>query len=121
MKNPKKDLMVVMGMCSRTGRPYGVTVEKHGSYCDLQWAFKISASSAKREGYDRNSFHGAVNTDSNFPGCPHCGSQGWYICGHCKTMICNDQEEGKVTCPKWGKTSNLVITDEFDLKGGGNM
>lgn len=121
MKNLKRDLMVVMGMCSRTKQPYGVTVEKHGNYCELQWAFKISASSAKREGYDQNSFHGEVHTDPNFPGCPHCHTQGWYICHNCHAMICNDQTEGTVKCPKCGAEGNLTFVDEFDLKGGGNL
>lgn len=118
MKKCKRDMMVVMAMCGKTKQPYGVTIEKHRNSCDLIWAFKIRPAAAKREGYDANSFRGAVNILPDFPGCPYCGSQGWYICSTCGTMVCNDTCEGSVTCPKCGVTSNLMTVDEFDLKGG---
>lgn len=118
MKKFKRDMMVVMGMCSHTKQPYGVTVEKHGSYCDLLWSFKIKADAAKREGFDKNSFKGRVEHDPNFPGCPYCGSQGWYICHNCGTMVCNDVVEGEVTCPKCGASGLLSYSDDISLKGG---
>lgn len=121
MKHCKKDMMVVMATCYRTHKPWGITIEKKGRTCEFQWAFKIAEEKARHEGYDKNSFHGEVSFAYEYPGCPYCGTTGFYQCSGCGAIICMPEDIGATaTCPRCGNTAGFREPGgDFDLKGGG--
>lgn len=120
MKHLKKDMMVVQATCYRSRKPWGITIEKKGSECEFQWAFKISEEKIRHEGFDKNSFHGRVVFGPDYPGCPHCGAGGFYQCGGCRGIICMPDDIGSVaTCPRCGYKAGFNEGGDFDLKGGG--
>ena len=118
MKHPKKDEMVIMAVCQRTGQPYGITAERVGRDFHFKWAFKLSASSAKREGFDKNRVSGNIFDDAEFPGCPHCGADTWYQCGGCRKFVCHRSGDRSGKCPSCGNQGEIVTADSFDLSGG---
>lgn len=114
-----KNAFAVLGMCSRVNQPFGMTVDPISrSQMKIVWAFKISADKARREGYDKTSMRGSVVFDDEFPGCPYCESHDFYVCGNCGTVVCFNNEE-HVKCPKCGNESDVVVSDEINLSGGG--
>ena len=118
MSKLSKDAFAIMGMCERDCKPFGITVDpRQGAYA-FCWAFRISDSQAKREGYDKKKVRGAVIYDDEFNGCPYCGTKGFYICNRCGKVICYDGRE-IVTCPNCGMSSGVVPGETFDLSGGG--
>lgn len=71
----------IMAVCEESKKPFGITVDYIGPrHYKFVWAFKIDKDKAHREGYDENSVTGSVELDSNYPGCPYCGSKQFYIC-----------------------------------------
>ncbi len=118
MKHPKRDDMVVMATCQQTKLPFGITVHRIEKDFQFEWAFKISASSAKREGFEKNKVSGNIYTSRDYPGCPHCGATTWYQCGRCKRFVCMKPEQKIVTCPECGNSGGVVVSDNFDLSGG---
>ena len=120
MRHPKKDMMVVMATCYRAKRPWGITIEKKGRHCEFQWAFPLAQDKARREGFDRNSFSGEVQFAGEYPGCPYCGSTGFFQCGKCNAVTCLPEDAGsKVTRPACGTPLTLETGRDFDFKGGG--
>ncbi len=114
-----KNAFVVMGMCSRTRQPFGITVDPvERNQLRLVWAFKINADKARREGYDKTKMKGAIEYGPEFPGCPYCESTQFYVCHKCDTIVCYHGEE-QVTCPKCGVTAGLIESEQIELTGGG--
>lgn len=118
MKHPKRDDMVVMATCQQSGKPYGITVERRGRDFHFVWAFKLSASSAKKEGFDRNKVSGNIFDAAEFPGCPHCGAETWFQCGKCGKFVCNRSNSTYGKCPSCGNEGSIEVADNFDLSGG---
>ena len=113
------EAFAVMAMCSIAKKPFGITVDKIGfGQYKFVWAFNIDQEKAHREGYDSQTVHGGVTLDSNYPGCPHCGSKDFYTCGSCGCVVCYHGEEA-VSCPKCGFSGTITKVDSIDLKGGG--
>lgn len=118
MKHPKRDDMVVIATCQQSRLPFGITVRRVGKEYEFNWAFKISESSAKREGFDRNKVSGNIYNASTYPGCPHCGATTWFQCGKCKRFVCMRPEQKIVRCPVCGNEGEVSVADSFDLSGG---
>ena len=120
MRNLSEEAFVTMGVCSKTQRPFGITVDradtKHKEYVFV-WAFKINAAQAHREGYDTKTVHGSVVIDNEYPGCPYCKEKRFYTCGRCNSIVCWHGER-EVTCPKCGASGVLEEAATIDLKGG---
>lgn len=117
MKNPKRDEMVVMATCQKTGKHFGITAVRKGRDYHFVWAFKLSASAARKEGFDRNKVSGNIINDSEFPGCPYCGAESWFQCGTCKRFVCSENKATYGKCPECGGEGSLVVGDNFDLSG----
>jgi transcription elongation factor Elf1 len=81
------------------------------------WAFPINDRKAKHEGFDANTVTGSMDSDDEYPGCPHCGSMGFVQCG-CGKIGCNDGSD-YYTCPWCGDSGELESADSFDVSGGG--
>lgn len=124
-KRPKMDItpisneaFAILAECEETKKPFGITVDPRRGDLKFVWAFKIDKAKAHREGFDGVKVQGAISLDSNFPGCPHCGSKRFYICDNCKTVVCWHGQE-RVTCPHCHQSGTIYRAESFDLRGGG--
>ncbi len=118
MKRLKREEMVVMATCQQTKLPYGITARKIERDYEFYWAFKITPSSAKREGFDKTKVTGNIYMSNDYPGCPHCGATSWFQCGRCGRFVCMHPEQQRVKCPECGNEGTVEISDKFDLSGG---
>ena len=115
---------VILAKCVKTGRTYGIRVEKRENDWVRTWAFAIDEAKAKREGFDKNKIKGSLDATPEYPGCPFCGTNGFIQCGFpCDKLSCYDggKTEGKsVTlfrCPWCGKTAKEIqIVETFSVK-----
>lgn len=116
MKNPKRNESVVMAWCQKSGKPFGITAEICGKDIFFKWAFKMSESTSKKEGFDKTRISGNIIDMPEYPGCPHCGADTWYQCsnGH---FVCLRPGTTWVKCPKCGVSGELSVSDNFDLSG----
>jgi len=108
---------VVMARCRRSKRSYGIRLEKRADgvwYCT--WAFPLGEKAASNEGYGGTLVSGRVAVDPEYPGCPYCGAMGWFSCGSCGKLTCNDGET-HVTCGWCGMSGECQPAESFDLKG----
>lgn len=112
-----KQAFVITAICSRNKEMYGITVDKVASGFSLIWAFPLTKKQATNEGFEATTLSGNIEVDVNYPGCPHCKSKQFYVCGHCKSVVCYHGEE-YVVCPSCGMRGNVVKVDEVSLKTG---
>lgn len=119
MKHPKYEGLVVPAMCSGEKRYFGITAIRQGNDYIFSWAFKISESALKSEGFDKNSVHGNVFNSEKYPGCPYCGRKNWVSCGRCGTFVCAADDVKYFKCPKCGNEGDVVVCDDFELSGQG--
>lgn len=112
-----KAAFVITAVCSRSKLMYGITVDKVASGYSMIWAFPLTKKQAANEGFETKSLNGNIETDINYPGCPHCGTKQFYVCGSCKSVVCYHGEE-YVECPSCGMRGNIVKVDEISLKAG---
>lgn len=117
MKNPKRNEIIVPAVCQKTGKPFGITALIEKDAITFKWAFKMSDSTAKREGFDKNKVSGNIYDGPEFPGCPHCGNDTWYICGGCKRFVCVHHTADWGKCPVCGKEGGFTFADSFEIAG----
>jgi hypothetical protein len=90
----------------------------HGSHTNvIVRNGKIDKAKAHRERFDAHKVRGAVIYDANFPGCPHCHTNQFWICG-CGTVVCWHGQK-HVTCPNCGYRGGLEMVSSIELSGGG--
>jgi len=73
---------LILAKCRHSKAPFGIRIEQREDniwYC--KWAFIISEKKASSEGYTNNKISGKVDFGDDYPGCPHCGGNGWAKCG----------------------------------------
>lgn len=91
--------VVVLARCTATRRPFGMRFEEKGrATWIVDWAFPMPETTAKREGYDRNTIAGEFRTDPKYPGCPGCSARDWFRCC-CGKIGCWSGTDRHVTCP----------------------
>jgi hypothetical protein len=103
----KQNVVVVIALCSKTGDINGVRfeeIEKKHWACD--WAFKIKAKTASKEGYDRTYISGTITIAEDYPGCRYCLAKGLLLCS-CGILICHDGSKKRYRCPKCGVTGSV--------------
>ena len=110
---------IILAKC-KNGQTYGMRTQKmeDGDWWRT-WAFPISGSRAKSEGYDLNVIKGNLYSTEKYNGCPYCKGSGFVVCGKCKKLTCYNGEEA-LTCQWCGNyMSNFqAATDKFELSGG---
>lgn len=116
----KINAVALPAYCTKTRKMFGIRTEEveRGKWLQT-WAFPISEENARREKITGTKISGEIYFADSYNGCPYCGATGWYECGHCGAIGCNDEGAKSVTCPKCGKTSNLVAGSDWNLSGGG--
>jgi len=114
---------VILAKCSKSKKLFGMRVEKREKTWVRTWAFPIDESKAKHEGFDKNKVS-LGDTDSAYPGCPHCRDGGFVKCGNCGKIGCGGGAEkkgdkGSYTCPWCGNTGAIEFVDSVDASGSG--
>lgn len=117
MHKCSKDAFVMVVNCREGRKIYGATIDKIGrNLYSLIWAFKLNPQQAKNEGFGTSKVNGQLTLDSEYPGCPYCGSKQLVFCG-CGAVMCYNGER-VVTCPKCGCTSEVSSASSVDMHGG---
>jgi hypothetical protein len=115
------EAMVILCKCSKQ-HTFGIRVEKRQNDWYRTWAFKIDEKRIKREGFGKVVIKGSMTNDEGYPGCPYCGSHGFFQCDCGKINCFNGNEtedKWKVTCNWCGKPLTVVRAATFEMKGGG--
>lgn len=107
--------------CEDRGKLYGVRMQREGSGWKYTWAFKLSESSAKREGYDQTDLKGNITPDREYPGCPYCGTNYFIVCGACHKLDCKVGHERTHTCQWCGNVGELSDYDGDGIASGGDL
>lgn len=115
----RKTAAVIIAKCKHNGSIFGIRTEKTEKGWLSNWAFVINDAAASSEGYDKTKITGAISTTKEYPGCPHCGSPGFFQCYHCGKITCWNGEQ-QVTC-KWCGTKSGISNSEggFNIDGTG--
>lgn len=115
----KKEANVILSKCEKTAKTFGIRVEKRNNDWFRTWAFPIKDDVAKREGFDKIVLNGSFLADPEFPGCPYCKADSFFICS-CGKMSCCDLNRGNVvTCHWCGTKCELTVAENFNIKSGG--
>ena len=114
-----KEVTIIQTRCQRSKQLFGIRAEKirEGEWL-CNWAFKMSEKTAANEQYGETPVSGRMAFDAEYPGCPYCGTIGWFICGKCGRVTCYSGES-TTTCGWCGNTAPCTVGDRFDLKGTG--
>ncbi len=111
-----KEVKIITARCDKTKKLYGMRVEQtNRNEWSITWAFPIKESSAKSEGYTKNTMNGSFSLCEEFNGCPHCGNPSFWKCG-CGALTCWDGHTEYVKCPSCGDGGYLDGT--IDSMGG---
>jgi len=114
-----RNVVIVMGRCGLSKQPFGIRVERRGAnQWGATWAFAIKDAVAKKEGYASTRIEGQFVFDDSFPGCPHCGTGYFFVCG-CGKLSCMKAGEREVTCP-WCGQSGELSGQATSMDGGGD-
>jgi hypothetical protein rflaF_15811 len=108
---------VIVMKCGITKKLSGVRVQKmeDGDWYRT-WAFPLKEKTASREGYSQTQIHGSLRKTDDYPGCPHCGSKGFYLCYKCNKVVCWNGIDSNGVCPWCGIVySSINIVDSFDV------
>jgi len=108
---------VIIAKCDQIRKVFGVRIQRmeDGDWYRT-WAFKINENVARREGYDNARIIGSLCKTEGFPGCPYCGSLGFYQCGTCQRIACWNAVNIRVICPWCNAASDITLQDSFDVK-----
>ena len=114
---------VILARCSENRKCFGIRIEQQGRDWVRTWAFPIDERKAKREGFDANTVTGSMNALDGYPGCPHCGANGFIQCG-CERIACSGGivDSGgylEHTCPWCRETGGVETADSFSVSGEG--
>lgn len=111
---------VIMQMCSRNKRPFGVRTQKMEDHDWWRtWSFVIDERRAQSEGYDVTPVQGNLYATKEYPGCPYCGALNFVQCNRCRKISCWNQET-RMNCPWCSNDMNNIVTatEKFNLSGG---
>lgn len=103
-------MVVVLAICHKTGQFFGVSYKQvtPGEWI-VYWAFPISETVSKTEGYDKTTIRGNIIYDPKYPGCPYCHSTGHVRCV-CGQLGCWNGESSQYHCLSCGNTAQISGT-----------
>jgi len=94
--------VIIPARCSKTKGSFGIRLEEISTDTwSAVWAFKLSETSVKREGYDNVNVKGTFNLSHEYPGCPFCEANSYVLC-NCGKVSCWNSNIIEFTCPNCG-------------------
>lgn len=112
---------IALCMCKEGRRPFGVRFEQYENDWMATWAFAIKKDgTAERENYDKTILKGKIRIESDYPGCPYCGSRRFVICSDCGGLNCNTNNDEMFTCEWCGESGLLVEYGGGGFNAGGD-
>jgi len=121
MKRKIPEAAVALCKCTTCHQLFGIRLEKTSSNTWKQdWAFPVQENCAKHEGYGTVMVKGNVEITDDYPGCPHCGNKGIFICSCGKTNAMErDYNPSKTFRCEWcGNESTLGEYDGSGFESG---
>lgn len=113
-----RNVVVVHARCSRTRKGFGIRYEEVSPLRWVAtWAFPITETRAKREGYDQEVIEGSFENGKDYLGCPSCWSPGFVKCS-CGKIGCWNGESMTYTCPSCNTTGQLGGSVDSLTSGG---
>ena len=88
------------------GRSQHIRFERIGRDWKYTWAFPIQEKTALNEDYDKTKITGALIQGEKYPGCPYCGTKGFFCCS-CGKLNCWNGKSHIATCNWCGATGEL--------------
>ena len=114
------DAVIVLSRCASSGKLFAIRIEKRGDCVWVfDWAFAVRELAAEREGYDTTTVEGTICQGDRYPGCPHCGSKGVFLCS-CGKLNCWDGVRRRVTCA-WCQQIGELSGEIRSLRGTGDV
>lgn len=104
--------VIALCKCSRRKGLYGIRIEKEGSDWIFTWAFPVKEATASREKYDKTRIAGDMMLSPEYPGCPYCGTKGFFRCV-CGKLNCWDGKSHRATCNWCGSRGKLTAGIDF--------
>lgn len=98
--------VIAISKCSTHKKTYAIRFEKSGRDWTYTWAFPINEKTAVREDYDKTSIRGRLLEGEEYPGCPFCGTKGFFYCS-CGKLNCWNGRSRKATCSWCGNSGEL--------------
>ncbi len=96
------DMTVLAVRCGKTKHDFGMSLKeiRQGEWY-AYWTFPLTDEAVRVETNDRKDVRGFYMS-VHYPGCPHCGSMGYYSCEKCGQYVCWDEEQKNLSCPWCG-------------------
>lgn len=111
---------VILQKCAKTKKLFGIRVqEMEDGEWYRTWAFPIDEERAAQEGYQNTQIKSFLPAAAEYPGCPYCGSMGFFYDSNCGRISCYDGGS-TATCPWCNVTYENIgsIEDKLDFQGG---
>jgi hypothetical protein len=116
------NMAVIACRCDKTNQLFGMSFkETSPGKWYAYWAFPLTETSAREEGYDRTRLDGKFSVDAKYPGCPYCGDKGYYRCHKCGHLACWGAAAGQVDCPWCGAVANVAAGTIESLKANQDL
>lgn len=115
-----REALVLPARCMRRKELFGIRAERIEKAWHLTWAFPLAERTAKNERLTNNKVSGVVLLDADYPGCPHCGNNGFVVCYNCGNAACIDDRTTVFKCPWCGESGGVESAEKFEgIKAGG--
>jgi len=115
------NVRIIFARCNDLHHGFGIRVEEKelSNWC-CDWTFPLTKQHARREKYHETIIQGNIFVDTQYPGCPHCGSKSIYKCGNCGKIACWNSEDLTVVCPWCNRKANMGDQTIVSLEVGQN-
>lgn len=113
------NVAIAVCKCSEKKKLYGIRFEKDNIYWRYTWAFPINENTAKREKFDKTKITGSIVRGEEYPGCPFCGTQGFFLCS-CGKLNCLKGQAMVVRC-NWCGQSGILSGGIVSIDTTSNM
>lgn len=112
------DSNIIVAKCKKTGKTYGMRIEKRRNSWIITWAFPISEKEVLPGKHGKTTLYEYDYNDDELPSCPHCGSASFVKCSVCGEITCCAEEES-ITC-QWCKTKidAEISSGPFQIRSG---
>ena len=93
-----KEMVAVICKCAKHNKLFGIRFDQiNNRTWEYAWAFPLKDGADRREQGFSTTMRGTFEEGANYPGCPHCGAKGFFLCS-CGHISCWDQRTMTAHC-----------------------